>query len=159
VLILERVHQLVRDDSLLVRKRQPGRKVKLLGLRLIITGDLLAQQLNYIVAQAEVILNEAELDERLARGLELLGRCVLIEVAYDRLLYLVLSLEVSLDRVLDLELAQPADDFQYLVGCVERGRIGVIDCRRPLKGQAHRSSKKDKAQDERCEGSKVSIPH
>src|SRR6185369_8539154 len=124
VLVLKRVHQLVCDHTLLLGHRQPGREIKLLRFRLIETGDLFAQKLNYIIAQTETLAHKPELGQRLLRRLELFGGSVFIKVSYYRLLDFVLGLERALNGLLDAEPAQATDDLEYLFGGIERGGIG-----------------------------------
>ena len=133
VLILERVHQLVRHDLLLLGQRQPCGQVKFFRLRLVKTGHLLAQQLDDIFTELKVLWHQAELEERLLRGVELGGRRAFVEVAHDRLLDLVTGFKGALDRLFDGQLAHTADGFQHIIGGVERRRgVCRLDRRRAL---------------------------
>src|SRR5262249_37594401 len=121
VLVLQRVCQLVSHDRLLLRYRQPRSQVELLGLRLIESGHLLAQQLHNVVAQPESLGNQPQLYQSLGRCLELGGSRALVQVTNDRLLDLVVSLHPALDRVQNAELTQPAHHSEDLASGVESG--------------------------------------
>src|SRR5512138_57144 len=155
MLILKRVHQLMRDNSFLIAEGQPRRKIKLFGFWLVKTSHLFAQELYHVVTESKTAGYQSKLDERLLRSLEILGRSGFVQIAYHCLLDFVFGFKRAFDVLLNVERSQPAHDFEYILRGVERGNVGFGDRSRTLQGSVHRNSKQHQRQRERDHGCKL----